>query len=74
MHLSNQRLLKAAQKMALPFLSEGYSIVTFFSYKNECLFILNHPNGNVIKVRGSGEFVSIYKNKKFIKNVQMRKY
>lgn len=67
-------ILKAAQKIALPLLSEGYSIVSFYNYKNECLFILNHKNGNVIKVSGSGNSIFMYKNKKLIKHVQMRKY
>lgn len=72
MAMTNNSLLKAAQAIALPLLSEGYSIATFFSYKNECLFILNHKNGNVIKVSGSGNSIFMYKNKKLIKHVQMR--
>lgn len=72
MHLSKHRLLKEAQKVALPFLAENYRISVFSEIEEGFVYVLRHANGNRIAVTAVNRQIFIYKNNKLIKDVQMR--
>lgn len=74
MNLSKNKLLKEAQKVALPFLSENYRIVVFSEIEEGFVYVLRHANGNRIAVTAVYKHIFVYKNNKLIKDVQMRKY